>query len=106
MRRLGLVLLIVLFVTGSATVVHASTDCERWFTTYKEELARSAALKRIEAAKARAKRYAQRKLAGYVPKPKPPLAAHQHRKPRMSREEMLHHFNLACGVLPEDSVDG
>src|SRR5271168_4530671 len=104
MRRLGLVLLIVLFVTGSATGVHASTDCERWFTTYKCELAKSAAAKRLEAAKARAKRYARRKLAAYVPKPKPvtkPLAAH-HRKPGMSREEMLHHFNLACGVLPED----
>src|SRR5260221_4677511 len=102
MRRLTYLLLLVLFVSISATCVNASTDCERWFAAYRSELAHSRNVQRIAAAKRRAKLYAQRKLAGYTPKPKVVLASH----PRLSRKETLHHFNLACGVLPADSADG
>jgi hypothetical protein len=35
------------------------------------------------------------------PKPRLVLA----KGPRLTRKQTLHHFNLACGVLPEDSVD-
>jgi hypothetical protein len=90
-----------MFVSISATCVNASTDCERWFAAYRAELAHSRSLQRIAAAKRRAKLYAQRKIAQVQPKPKMVLA----RGPRMTRKQTLHHFNLACGVLPEDAVD-
>jgi hypothetical protein len=102
MRRLIYLLLLVLFVSVSATCVNASTDCERWFAAYRNELAHTRNVQRIAAAKRRAKLYAQRKLAGYTPKPKPKVVPVSH--PR-TRKETLHHFDLACGVLPEDQVD-
>ena len=102
MRRLLYLLLLVLFVGVSATCVNASTDCERWYIAYRSELAHARSLQRIAAAKRRARLYAQRKLAGYVPpKPKVVLA----RSPRRTRKQTLQHFELACGVLPEDSED-
>jgi hypothetical protein len=105
-RRVLLFLMMVLLVTGSATGVHASTDCQRWFDAYKQQLAHSQAVKRLQAAKLRARRYAQMKLAGYV-KPKAvakPHSRYPHR-PRMTRAEALRRLNLACGVLPEDEAD-
>jgi hypothetical protein len=101
MRRLSYLLLLVLFVSISATCVNASTDCERWFAAYRAELAHSRSLQRIAAAKRRAKLYANQKIAQIQPKPKLVLA----KGPRMTRKQTLHHFNLACGVLPEDAVD-
>jgi hypothetical protein len=101
MRRLSYLLLLVLFVSISATCVNASTDCERWYAAYRSDLAHSRNLQRIAAAKRRAKLYAQRKISQIQPKPKVVLA----KSPRMTRKQTLHHFNLACGVLPEDSVD-
>jgi hypothetical protein len=101
MRRLTYLLLLVLFVSISATCVNASTDCERWYAAYRSELAHSRNLQRVAAAKRRAKLYAQRKLSQVQPKPKVVLA----KGPRMTRKQTLHHFNLACGVLPEDSAD-
>jgi hypothetical protein len=107
-RRVFLFLIIVLLITGSATGVHASTDCQRWFIAYKHELAQSQAAKRLRAAKARARRYARMKLAGYV-KPKPVAKPRHHRRPatgpRMTREELLRRLDLACGVLPEREAD-
>jgi len=64
-------------------------------------MAHSRNLQRIAAAKRRARLYAQRKIAQIQPKPKLVLA----KGPRMTRKQTLHHFNLACGVLPEDAVD-
>jgi hypothetical protein len=101
MRRLTYLLLLVLFVSISATCVNASTDCERWYAAYRSELAHSRNLQRVAAAKRRAKLYAQRKISQIQPKPKVVLA----KSPRMTRKQTLHHFNLACGVLPEESVD-
>lgn len=103
MRRLIQFLLLVIFVTASTTGIRASTDCERWFIAYKQQLAHAKSLQRVEAARRRARMYAKRKLAGYT-KPKTPAHPRPHRKP-MSREETLRHFNLACGVLPEESAD-
>jgi hypothetical protein len=105
MRRLIYLLLLVLFVSASATCVNASTDCERWFVAYRQELAHTRSVQRIAAAKRRAKLYAQRKLSGYVaPKPKPRLVLAK--SPRMTRQQTLHHFELACGVLAENESDG
>jgi hypothetical protein len=105
-RRVLLVLMMVLLVTGSATGVHASTDCQRWFDAYKQQLAHSQAVKRLHAAKLRARRYADMKLAGYVkPKPVPKPNHHYSRRPRMTRAEALRRLNLACGILPEDGAD-
>src|SRR6202046_1900018 len=103
MRRFVYLLLLVLFVSASATCVNASTDCERWYAAYRQELAHTRSVQRIAAAKRRAKLYAQRKLAGYVPKPKPKVVRAS--APRMTRKQTLHHFELACGVLPEDEKD-
>jgi hypothetical protein len=101
MRRLSYLLLLVMFVSISATCVNASTDCERWFAAYRAELAHSRNLQRVAAAKRRAKLYAERKIAQVQPKPKLVLA----KGPRMTRKQTLHHFDLACGVLPDDAVD-
>ena len=101
MRRLTYLLLLVSFVSISATCVNASTDCERWYASYRSELAHSRNLQRVAAAKRRARLYAQRKISQIQPKPKVVLA----KAPRMNRKQTLHHFNLACGVLPEDSAD-
>ena len=103
MRRFVYLLLLVIFVSASVTCVSASTDCERWFAAYRQELAHSRHLQRIAAAKRRAKLYAQRKIAQVQPAPKPKLVPA--RSPRMNRRETLHHFNLACGVLPEGGAD-
>lgn len=103
MRRLLQFVLLVIFVTASTTGLRASTDCERWFIAYKQQLEHTKSLQRIEAARRRAHMYAKRKLAGYT-KPKAPAHPRPHRKP-MGREETLRHFNLACGVLPEESAD-
>lgn len=105
-RRALLLLMIVLLVTGSATGVHASTDCQRWFIAYKQQLEHSQAVRRLRLAKARARRYARMKLAGYV-RPKPVAKPHRHYPPRtrMTRAEVLRRYNLACGVLPEKEID-
>lgn len=104
MRRLLYLLILVLFVGVSASCISASTDCERWFAAYRQELAHARSVQRIAAAKRRAKLYAQRKLAGYVaPKPKPKLV--RVGDPRMTRRQTLRHFELACGVLPEDQAN-
>lgn len=105
-RSVLLLVMIVLLVSGSATGVHASTDCQRWFIAYKQQLEHTRAVQRLRAAKLRARRYAHRKLAGYV-KPKPAVRPHRHypHRPRMSRAEALRRFNLACGVLPEREAD-
>jgi hypothetical protein len=100
MRRLIYLLLLVIFVSISATCVNASTDCERWLVAYRQELAHSRNLQRIAAAKRRAKL----KLAHVEPKPKPKVILAKN--PRMTRKQTLHHFNLACGVLPEEDADG
>jgi hypothetical protein len=102
MRRLVYLLILVLAVGASATGVSASTDCERWFAAYRSELAHSQSLQRLAAAKRRARRYAQRKLAGYV-KPKPAVTVPH--GPRMTPRESLHKVELACGVLPESSPE-
>ncbi len=106
MRRLVYFLLLVLVVSASATCVNASTDCERWFASYRRELVHSQQVKRIEAARRRARLYARRKLAGYVkPKPKPaPLLFPVVHHPRMNPREARRRVDLACGVLPESSI--
>jgi hypothetical protein len=101
MRRLVYFLLLVLVVGVSATGVSASTDCERWFAEYHSQLVHSQQVQRLAAAKRRAKRYAMRKLAGYVKPANPPV--HVAHGPKMPRHEAMRKIELACGVLPEDS---
>jgi len=104
MRRLLLSLVILLFAASAAKGVHASTDCERWFIAYKSSLAQTKAAKQLRIAKHRVRGYVHRKLATYrKPRPtgKPRVLAAHARRPKMSREEMLRHFNLACGELPD-----
>jgi uncharacterized membrane protein YgcG len=103
MRRFVYLLLLVLFVSASATCVSASTDCERWYAAYRQELAHSRQVQRIAAARRRAKLYAQRKIAQVAPAPKPKLVPASH--PRMTRKQTLRHIDLACGVLPEGGGD-
>jgi hypothetical protein len=103
MRRLIYLLILVMFVSASATCVNASTDCERWFAAYKQELAHTRQMQRIAAAKRRARLYATRKIAQLQTPAKPRLIHTS--APRMTRKETLHHFDLACGILPEDDTD-
>jgi hypothetical protein len=99
LRRLVYLLLLTLFVSASVISVNASTECERWFVAYRQELAHSRNLQRIAAAKRRAKR----KLANYVKPATTPKPVHHW--PPMTRPQTLHHFDLACGVLPENAAD-
>jgi hypothetical protein len=106
-RKLQLVILLVLIAVCSDAGVRASTDCEKWVASYKTQLEHAKAVRRIQAANARMKRLAQRKLATYVKKPKPaaPVASPVHFvKPKYTREQMLERFTLLCGDLPTDSV--
>ena len=93
-------------VCGEAGV-HASTDCEKWVASYKEQLAHAKAVRRMQAANARMKRLAQRKMATYVKKPKPPapkVLPAKYVKPRYTREQMLERFTLLCGDLPVENT--
>lgn len=105
-RQTLLLLMIVLLLTGSATGVSASTECQRWFIAYRQQLEHSQAVQRLRRAKLRAERYARMKLAGYI-RPKPVARPHRHypHRPRMTRAELLRRYNLACGVLPEREAD-
>ncbi|HEV2710747.1 MAG TPA: PEP-CTERM sorting domain-containing protein [Edaphobacter sp.] len=105
-RRTLLLLIIVLLLTGSATGVRASTECQQWFIAYRQQLEHTQAVQRLRRAKLRAERYARMKLAGYT-RPKPVARPHRHypHRPRMTRAEMLRRYNLACGVLPERDSD-
>ncbi|HUZ94280.1 MAG TPA: PEP-CTERM sorting domain-containing protein [Edaphobacter sp.] len=105
-RRTLLLLIIVLLLTGSATGVSASTECQRWFIAYRQQLEHTQTVQRLRRAKLRAERYARMKLAGYV-RPKPVVRPHRHypHRPRMTRAEILRRYNLACGVLPERESD-
>ena len=109
MRRFLLFLAVFLVVASAATGVRASTDCERWFIAYKNSLAQTAAAKHLIAAKHRAHRYVHRKLAVlHKPKPanKPRVLPARFPRPKMTREEALRRFNLACGELPQDMPTG
>lgn len=99
MRRVVYFLLLTVFVSASVTCVSASTECERWYVAYKQDLAHQHALQRIAAAKRRAKR---RLVALTKPAPAKPAV---HRGPRMTPRQTMRHFDLACGVLPEDAQD-
>jgi PEP-CTERM motif-containing protein len=106
MRRLVYFVILVLLVSVSATGVNASTDCERWYAAYHSQLVHSQQVQRFAAAKRRAKRYAQMKLAGYVkPATTPKPVQHVPRGPRMNHHDALRKVDLACGVLPEESID-
>ena len=106
-RRLQLVILIALIAVCGEAGVHASTDCEKWVASYKEQLAHAKALRRMQAANARMKRLAQRKMATYVkpkrPAPKPLPASYVKPKPRYTKEQMLERFTLLCGDLPTEN---
>jgi len=100
MRRLIYLFLLAAFVSASVSSVNASTDCQRWFVAYRQQLAHSQHLQRVAAVRRRAQLYARRKLAGFLrptPKRRPAAAGH----PRMTRKQALRHLEIACGVLPE-----
>ena len=111
MRRVVIALVVVLVCASAATGVrvHASTECERWVAEYRNALAHSPTVKRAKAAGHRIHHYIHRKIAALTkprPAPKPHIMPVRHRAPRMTREEMLRKFELACGDLPEDSPTG
>jgi hypothetical protein len=104
-RKLQLVILIALIAACGEAGVNASTDCEKWVASYKQQLAHAKAVRRMQAAHARMKRLAQQKMATYVKKPKSPAAkvlpAHYVKpKPHYTKEQMLERFALLCGDLP------
>jgi hypothetical protein len=107
MRRVVIALVVLLVCASAATGVrvHASTECERWVAEYRNALAHSPVVKRANAARHRLHRYVHRKIAALTkPKttPKPRIMPARYHRPKMTREEMLRRFELACGDLPED----
>jgi len=107
MRRVvfALVLLLVCASAATGVRVHASTQCERWVAEYRDALAHSPTVKRVNAARHRLHRYVHRKIAALMkPKtaPKSRVLPARYHRPKMTREEMMRKFELACGDLPED----
>ncbi len=103
-RKLQLIVMLLMVAGTTESGMRASTDCERWLASYKAELAHAKAVRRLQAANARMKRLAKRKIAVYVKKPKPaaPKIVRVHSvRPRYTRQQMLDRFNLICGELPE-----
>jgi uncharacterized membrane protein YgcG len=109
MRRVSLALVLLLVFASAATgvQVHASTECERWISDYRTQLANSDLMKRANAARHRLHHYVHRKV-GALNKPKPhPTRVLRARlqRPKMTREEMLRELEFACGELPLDLVN-
>jgi len=106
MRRLWIFLVLFLVTISVATGVHASTECEKWLTEYKNSLAHSPAAHRIKAAHRRLHHYIHHRLA-ILKKPaapkKPRLLPAHHSRPKMTREELLKKLELACGDLPGEN---
>lgn len=106
MRRFASLLVLFLVTISTATGVHASTECEKWLTEYRNSLAHSPAVHQIRTAHRRLHRYIHRKLnvlkKPAAPKKKPRVLPARHTRPKMSREELLKKIELACGDLPID----
>jgi uncharacterized membrane protein YgcG len=108
MRRISLALVLLLVCLSAATgvPVHASTECERWISEYRTQLAQSDLAKRANAARHRLYRYVHTKIA-LLNKPKPhptKVLPARLQRPKMTREEMLRELEFACGELPLDPV--
>jgi hypothetical protein len=102
MRRKPIVVLFALFIAfsaASATGVQASTECEKWLTDYKSQLAKTNAAHKIAAAKRRARQ----KIAA-LSKPAPKVLPARYPRPKMSHEEMMRRFKLACGDIPDTAA--
>jgi hypothetical protein len=110
MRRIAFALLILLVFTSAATSVqvHAATECERWISEYRTQLAHSDLMKRATAARRRLRHYVHRKIA-VQQKPKPHLRTRvlpaRLERPKMTREETLRELEFACGDLPIEPVE-
>lgn len=92
-----IVLCLILATAGScfAPVIYARTDCDRWLTSYKQQLLHNRQVRRLRAAKWRM----QHKIAAIVHPPRPPVHKHVlHR--RMGPLEALKHFQIACDTVP------
>lgn len=105
MRR-TLILFFALVSLGiCATGVHAAqTDCQRWWTEYRQAMAHNPAVHRIRHARHRIHRAARKKLATLVhprrPHPTPKvLPARQRLHPTV--KQVRHAFDFACGELPD-----
>lgn len=99
MQRRPIVVLFALFIAFSAvsaTGVQASTECEKWLTDYKSQLAKTNAAHKVAAAKRRVRQ----KIAS-VAKPAPKVLPARYPRPKMSHEEMMRRFKLACGDIPD-----
>lgn len=104
MRRSLLILFAFVCLGICATGVHAAqTDCQRWWTEYREALSHSPAVHRIRHVGHRVHHAAKKKLASLVrphPHPAPKiLPARQRLHP--TRREIRHAFDFACGDLPD-----
>lgn len=111
MRRvpIALVLLLVFASAATSVQVHASTECERWISEYRDQLAHSDLAKRANAARHRLHRYVHRRLAAFRrPSPRTMRARvlpARLQRPKMTREEILRELEFACGELPVDPVE-
>ena len=104
MRRSLLVLFVFLSIGICATGVHAAqTDCQRWWTEYREAMSHSPAVHRIRHVRHRVHHAAKKRLVALVhPRPHSApkvLPARQRLHP--SRKEIRHAFDFACGELPD-----
>jgi hypothetical protein len=111
MRRVVICLVLFLVSISAATGVHAATDCERWITEYKNSLAKSPVVHKVQAAHRRLHHYVQRKVAVTKPKPhpvKPRVLPARMVKPKMTRSELLQKMADLCGDLPNEipAADG
>ncbi len=107
MRRI-LFLLLGLIIIASASKGLASTDCEKWLSEYKKELAHKVSVQRALDAKQRARNYAKRKVAHLIapagaPSPHPVRLSST--RPHLTPAQMLKRFDLLCGDLPVEATN-
>ncbi len=107
MRR-TLFLLLALSIIASASKGLASTDCERWLSEYKKELAHKASVQKALNARERARNYAKRQV-GHLIAPAATPPAHPLRvsstRPHLTPAQMLKRFDLLCGDLPVEPTN-
>ncbi|MBS1799694.1 MAG: PEP-CTERM sorting domain-containing protein [Acidobacteria bacterium] len=109
MRRILFALVILLACAAATTGVRlqASTECERWIAEYRDALAHSPTVQRVNAARHRARHYVHRKVAA-LNKPKssrPKILPARYMRPKMTREEALRKMEFACGSVDLDQPE-
>lgn len=107
MRRI-VTFLLALTIVASASKGLASTDCEKWLSEYKQDLARKASVQHALDARRRARNYAKQKVGHLIApavSPTPHPVRTSSTRPHLTPAQMLKRFDLLCGELPMEATN-